>query len=524
MWSVKVQNEEYFESNHVVWCSLRDVRTKLDMAIAKSNSQSRGGYDYSFVDTPLDELVCKICHCPSREPYLSVCCGHTFCKTCLEDAKQVTVVVKTCPMCRKEDFTTFPNKQNERAVNNLHVFCTNKGKGCDWQGELNCITGHLALSGGCKFEEVSCPSGCGLFLERRYLSNHVDTECPCGNITCQYCTITGERQFINGQHQEQCPKLPLPCPNRCDIGTVLREDMEAHKAECPLEMIQCDYYEVGCMDRMARKDKLKHDKEKMENHLSIMKSKYLHTTSKLEDAEKEIKELQQKTKVIEDMMFKHVFQWLTTLAEKVQSQQNKMPITLRMSEYSKRKEDYSAWSSSSFSWDIPVLQVNPEIELQAIPAGCTHLSVQLHLVKGGYKRDYAHELNLLDEEYKKNCEKSHELWLLLSEEQQKRIVKKLKVKYEQQREALEQEKRECNVTCKTQCLCVTILSQISDSEHYSVYTGQMDLEADYFFKNEDCRVLIFHSPHFISNKILYTSTATCRYLKDDIIYFSITHS
>ena len=70
-------------------------------------------------------------------------------------------------------------------------------------------------------------------------------------------------------------------------------------------------------------------------------------------------------------------------------------------------------------------------------------------------------------------------------------------------------------------LCVTILNQISDSEHYSVDTNRIDLETDCFLKNEDCRVLIFNSPHFISNEILYTSTATCRYLKDDIICFSI---
>ena len=492
------------------------------MAMAKSNS--RGGYDYSFVDIPPDELVCKICHCPSIEPYLSVCCGHTFCKSCLEDAKQVTIVVSACPMCRKDDFTTFPNKQNERAVNSLHVFCTNKHKGCDWQGELNNITRHLSNdSNGCEFERINCSNKCGLSLERRYLSNHVDTECPCGNITCQYCAITGECQFINGQHQEQCPKLLLQCPNKCDIGTIPRENMEAHKAECPLEMTQCDYYEMGCTDRMARKDKLNHDKEKMENHLSIMKSKYLHTTSKLEDAEKEIKELQQKTKVIEDMMFKHVFQWHTTLAEKVQSQQNKMPITLRMSEYSKRKENYSEWSSSCFSWDIPVFLVNPEVRLQVIPAGCTHLCVQLYLVKGGYKRDYAYELNSLDELYKDHAKPNKNMsWLvafILKEE-----IGKLTVTLEQQREALKREMQEWNVACKTQCLCVTILNQISDSEHYSVCTDRIDLETDYFLKNEDCRVLIFNSPHFISNEILYTSTATCRYLKDDIIYFSITRS
>ena len=51
-----------------------------------------GGYDYQFVETPSDMLVCKICQYPSREAHLSACCGHTFCKSCLEGAKKATII------------------------------------------------------------------------------------------------------------------------------------------------------------------------------------------------------------------------------------------------------------------------------------------------------------------------------------------------------------------------------------------------------------------------------------------------
>ena len=94
-----------------------------------------------------------------------------------------------------------------------------------------------------------------------------------------------------------------------------------------------------------------------------------------------------------------------------------------MSEYSKRKEDYSEWSSC-FSLDIPVLQVNPEIKLQAIPAGCddckgTHLSLQLYLVKSGCARDYGHEINLLNEEIREFSTKNV-LAIMLEYSKQKR--------------------------------------------------------------------------------------------------------
>ena len=102
------------------------VRTKRTAVISTSNDD-KGGFDYQFVDTPPDAVICKICYCPSRTPHLSVCCGHVFCESCLEGAEEVT---KVCPMCRSEEFSHFPNKQADRIVRGLHVYCTNRGKGC----------------------------------------------------------------------------------------------------------------------------------------------------------------------------------------------------------------------------------------------------------------------------------------------------------------------------------------------------------------------------------------------------------
>ena len=220
------------------------------MAIAH-DGQDNGGYSYEFVNTPPDSLICKICYLPSRDPYLSVCCGHAFCKSCLDNVK-AAAITNACPVCRDEEFLTFLNKQANRIIRSLHVYCTNKEKGCGWQGELNDINNHL---GNCKYENTECSNECGKMIQRQYLTSHVETECPHHKVNCQYCHDTGEHQFIEDQHKEECPKLPIPCPNKCEAGNVPREDMEAHREECPLEMIQCEYYSVGCEVRMARKDK-----------------------------------------------------------------------------------------------------------------------------------------------------------------------------------------------------------------------------------------------------------------------------
>ncbi|XP_065901532.1 TNF receptor-associated factor 4-like [Dysidea avara] len=228
-----------------------------------------GGYDHHFVATAPDRLVCKICQCPSRDPYLSVCCGHNFCKSCLDGAKKAVSVAHVCPLCRNEMFQTVPNRQADREIRSLHVMCTNKERGCEWQGELNDINNHLGNSDGCQFENVKCSNECGKMLQRQYMTSHVETECPHRKVDCQYCHITGEHQFIEGEHKEQCPKLPLPCPNKCEVGSVPREDMETHKKECPLEMVQCAYRNVGCKEKMLREDIERHEQDCMKEHLKL---------------------------------------------------------------------------------------------------------------------------------------------------------------------------------------------------------------------------------------------------------------
>ncbi|XP_065902755.1 TNF receptor-associated factor 5-like [Dysidea avara] len=252
-----------------------------------------GGYDYQYVESPPDRLVCNICQFPCRDSHLSVCCGQMFCKSCLDGSRKATIT-NACSFCQEKEFITFPNKQADREIKSLHVMCTNKERGCEWQGKLNDINNHLGNNDGCQFEDVKCSNECGKVLQRQHLTSHVETECPHCKISCQYCHITGEHQFIEGEHKEQCPKLPLPCPNKCEVVTVPREDIEAHRKRCPLEMVQCEYHNVGCEERMVRKEMEKHEEEKLKDHLSLTKSKLAVATQQVEDTKQQLASTQLK--------------------------------------------------------------------------------------------------------------------------------------------------------------------------------------------------------------------------------------
>ena len=64
--------------------------------------------------------------------------------------------------------------------------------------------------------------------------------------------------------------------------------MEAHRKECPLEMIQREYHNVGCEVRMARKDQEKHENEKIQGHLVMTKGELDNTQHELADTKTQL--------------------------------------------------------------------------------------------------------------------------------------------------------------------------------------------------------------------------------------------
>ena len=496
-----------------------------------------------------------------------------------------------CPMCRSEDFSTVANKQNERVIKSLRVVCTNKDKGCDWQGEINNITGHLGSSRGCSFEEVKCSNDCGQLLQRRHLPDHTANECLCREIHCKYCSVVGEYQFIEGehitqcpkfplscpnncgmkiifredmeahkiacsleeiecpndcskilqrqfmgnhiemeclrrqidcqycqlsgeyhliegQHKEECPKLPMCCPNECDAGNIPREDMEDHRQSCPLEVIECEYCTVGCLDIVVRKDQHVHEKEKMKEHLVLTKSELFLTKSELEDTkieheskinyletelqqnhtkiqklelelqqnhakisfleskaensygklQKVESELQQNHAVMKLLFGERTMQ-LNTRAAQLSSGDQVLPVIVRMSEYTQKKENNVDWHSDPFYTHKEgyKLQLNVVSNGHDTAKG-THLSVCLYLLRGPH--DYL-------------------------------LPWPLKGKFR-----------------------VTLLNQISDANHPIV--GQ-NISVDQVTWLDNSKMMWYH-PRFIKTVTLLNSD----YLKNDSLFFEVS--
>ena len=426
-----------------------------------------GGYSYQFVENPPEIVKCVICHLPSRDPYLSECCGHILCRSCLQQCKTTPYASRACPMCKDRRFKTVLNKQIDREVRSLHVYCSNKEKGCMWQGEINEISGHLENSNGCQYENVKCSLKCNRTMQRQHLAGHMKNRCLRRKVNCQYCHDTEEYQFIEGQHKKECLKVPPPCPNKCEVGSVPREDMEAHRKECPLEMIQCEYHSVGCNVRTPWKRKRNHLEENMEEHLQM-------TTLKLSTTEDELLSTKMRISNLETMVKQLVrnstgsgtvmiaTDWTSHLETLANASDVTCPVIIKSSEF-------------------VILMDNK------------YYSNPFYTKENGYQMCLSVSTN--------NDHESLSVWLHLMEGPHDDMLPwPLRGKFE-----------------------VKILNQISDSGHHSLMVKYGDRAGDDISGRitDGKRAKGYGFSKFISFQVLFETTKTCQFVKDNCIFFQV---
>lgn len=249
---------------------------------------SGNGYAYKFVITPPGALLCKICQLVAREPQLSICCGNNFCKLCLEKR---TDEEGGCPAYNCDDndifFTTFPNKLSDREIKKLLILCPNKGKGCSWRDELEKADNHLS---SCGFEDVQCPGGCKVLVQRQNLTIHLQNECMRRKASCEHCNATGEYGWITGLHRDACEKLPLACPNECGLTDVIRSELKKHLRKCPLQKVCCHFRPMGCEAMILSGSQGEHDDACMKEHFQLMRDELVKAKEELVDLKLQVGE------------------------------------------------------------------------------------------------------------------------------------------------------------------------------------------------------------------------------------------
>lgn len=83
-----------------------------------SNAPKLAGYDYEFVETPPNDLICLICTFVAKDPQQLTCCGKIFCQVCLEEQKKRSTVTNKhrCPQCREDNAASFADKMSKYQI------------------------------------------------------------------------------------------------------------------------------------------------------------------------------------------------------------------------------------------------------------------------------------------------------------------------------------------------------------------------------------------------------------------------
>ena len=165
------------------------------------------------------------------------------------------------------------------------VDCSNKERGCPWQGMLGKYREHRCTS---EFEDIDCHY-CNIKFERRNFVDHQNLKptpknflegCPNVNIPCLHCKKCHERQDIKS-HMNQNPPWEdryLGCqhtPVKCIFckETFRQQELRGHLNLEPTRetwLRGCDYVEVKCIycREMFKRYQLKVKAQKMDEQLN----------------------------------------------------------------------------------------------------------------------------------------------------------------------------------------------------------------------------------------------------------------
>ena len=169
-----------------------------------------------------------------------------------------------------------------------------KSRGCGWSDTVSEAVHHLE---DCVYLPEACPLRCVSLegekkgevvrMERRLIPEHVRDSCPLREIVCEFCEGKVKASEMN-HHLEDCEEFPLDCPNGCSregedgVREVKRKDIPVHlDNHCPLQKVQCPYWDHGCKEEIERKHTDTHEKEFLHIHyrLSMTKAEQKHNQS-----------------------------------------------------------------------------------------------------------------------------------------------------------------------------------------------------------------------------------------------------
>jgi len=212
-------------------------------------------------------------------------CGHSFCKKCIEIIKTET---NKCPFSKIEIKDYLINNVVNSVIEKQICYCKNKHLKCEWQGKLSERRDHLYYD--CTKENIKCENDkCEVKVIRESIKEHM-LSCEFRKVTCHHCKNVICYNDLE-LHYQNCPKMPVVCPNECgfevpncELTKHLEMLCDNTIGNCPFKMIGCDYVDM-------RKSIKIHLEEFLEIHLKLINEKIMNLQDQINSQNNEIESL-----------------------------------------------------------------------------------------------------------------------------------------------------------------------------------------------------------------------------------------
>ncbi|KAJ7387270.1 hypothetical protein OS493_004246 [Desmophyllum pertusum] len=249
--------------------------------------QPREKIKATFVFPLAEKYQCPVCKDVLRYPVQFEECGHRVCSACFPTLLRVE---PRCPIDQNQinKDAAYVDKAFNREILELDVKCNNHEWGCKWEGEFQNAQEH---ADDCEFVDMLCSYECGARFQKRFFEKHVDKDCPKKIIICPYCDDRHLREDRK-THLDECPKLPMPCPNKCEKKLVINRDQVDHHVseECPKTKMTCEYEDIGCAHRCNREKLPKHHKSELISHVRMLYSIVMEQKKELQETKAQLRE------------------------------------------------------------------------------------------------------------------------------------------------------------------------------------------------------------------------------------------
>ncbi|XP_066934293.1 TNF receptor-associated factor 5-like [Clytia hemisphaerica] len=260
--------------------TLHDINFDHFANLPPTELEPERGYDFNLVNEGqnVSGLKCTICHLFLRETH-STPCHHAFCRGCLMKWNQQQPSnargLKRCPSCNEhyDPKKIYVNGVVDRMVkNDIDVKCPQHEKECQWQGKIIDYKDHETK---CDFVMVPCKNkGCNKSVARINMADHKSI-CHYQIVECEYCRKKTTKLEFGNHLCGECPLVNVKCPNEGCQSALVRQEIPEHLAEeCLYEKIECEYFDVGCNQKVQRKDLDKHNKINLAKHQKFMLHDY----------------------------------------------------------------------------------------------------------------------------------------------------------------------------------------------------------------------------------------------------------